>query len=185
MHLSCRDNKESEKPFFFNNLRLSILILSISANAESNITLKIENNPTELKFQDGSKYSGDSSKCTIESTIKNCMQGKGIYTTSSGYRFTGSFINNKPEGYGELISPNGQVYKGEFKAGRLEGEGDMLYPDGRRYIGSFKENNREGQGIIATGTFNQEKIFIASEVLAKHDENYMPPNIQPLKETSS
>jgi len=49
------------------------------------------------------------------------MQGKGIYTTSSGYRYTGSFINNKPEGYGELISPTGQVYKGEFKSGSLEG----------------------------------------------------------------
>ena len=127
----------------------SILILSSSANAESNIALKIENNPTELKFQDGSKYSGNTTKCTIKSTIKNCMQGKGIYTTSSGYRYTGSFINNKPEGYGELISPTGQVYKGEFKSGSLEGEGEMLYPDGRRYIGSFKENNREGQGTMS------------------------------------
>ena len=77
------------------------------------------------------------------------MQGKGIYTTSSGYRYTGSFINNKPEGYGELISPTGQVYKGEFKSGSLEGEGEMLYPDGRIYIGSFKENNIEGQGTMS------------------------------------
>ena len=53
------------------------------------------------------------------------------------------------------------------------------------YSGILPDLFREGQGIIATGTFNQEKIFIASEVLAKHDENYMPPNIQPLKETSS
>lgn len=53
------------------------------------------------------------------------------------------------------------------------------------YSGILPDLFREGQGIIATGTFNQKKIFIASEVLAKHDENYMPPNIQPLKETSS
>ncbi len=38
---------------------------------------------------------------------------------------------------------------------------------------------REGQGIIATGQFNQEKdIFIASELLAKHDENYMPLEVK-------
>jgi len=36
---------------------------------------------------------------------------------------------------------------------------------------------REGQGIVANGTINNEGIFIASEVLAKHDENYMPPEV--------
>ncbi|MTI08506.1 cytochrome c maturation protein CcmE [Curvivirga aplysinae] len=34
---------------------------------------------------------------------------------------------------------------------------------------------REGQGIVALGALNNEGRFIASEVLAKHDENYMPP----------
>ena len=36
---------------------------------------------------------------------------------------------------------------------------------------------REGQGIIAQGQLNQENTFVASEVLAKHDENYMPPEV--------
>jgi len=44
---------------------------------------------------------------------------------------------------------------------------------------------REGQGIIVTGSFDNQKIFIASEVLAKHDENYMPPKINAVKEPSS
>ena len=35
---------------------------------------------------------------------------------------------------------------------------------------------REGQGIVAEGKYNN-KIFIANEVLAKHDENYMPPEV--------
>ena len=35
---------------------------------------------------------------------------------------------------------------------------------------------REGQGIVAEGMF-QNNNFIASEVLAKHDENYMPPEV--------
>ena len=37
---------------------------------------------------------------------------------------------------------------------------------------------RENQGVVAEGRFNKEKkIFIAEKVLAKHDENYMPPEI--------
>lgn len=35
----------------------------------------------------------------------------------------------------------------------------------------------EGQGIVAKGQLNEQGEFIASEVLAKHDENYMPPEI--------
>jgi cytochrome c-type biogenesis protein CcmE len=38
---------------------------------------------------------------------------------------------------------------------------------------------REGQGMIAKGKFNLAKnIFVADELLAKHDENYMPPEIK-------
>ena len=36
---------------------------------------------------------------------------------------------------------------------------------------------REGQGIVAKGQLNDNGEFVASEVLAKHDENYMPPEI--------
>jgi cytochrome c-type biogenesis protein CcmE len=36
---------------------------------------------------------------------------------------------------------------------------------------------REGQGVVAEGHFNEDGLFIASNVLAKHDENYMPPEV--------
>jgi len=36
---------------------------------------------------------------------------------------------------------------------------------------------REGQGIIATGRLNSDGNFAAEQVLAKHDENYMPPEV--------
>ncbi len=35
----------------------------------------------------------------------------------------------------------------------------------------------EGQGVIATGSLNPDGVFIADTVLAKHDENYMPPDV--------
>ncbi len=45
-----------------------------------------------------------------------------------------------------------------------------------QYTGILPDLFREGQGIVATGRM-QEGIFIAEEVLAKHDENYMPPEV--------
>ena len=36
---------------------------------------------------------------------------------------------------------------------------------------------REGQGIIARGALDEQQVFQATEVLAKHDENYMPPEV--------
>jgi cytochrome c-type biogenesis protein CcmE len=36
---------------------------------------------------------------------------------------------------------------------------------------------REGQGVVATGAMDANGTFIASEVLAKHDEKYMPPEV--------
>jgi cytochrome c-type biogenesis protein CcmE len=45
------------------------------------------------------------------------------------------------------------------------------------YTGILPDLFREGQGIVALGQLNQDGIFVASEVLAKHDENYMPPEV--------
>jgi cytochrome c-type biogenesis protein CcmE len=46
-----------------------------------------------------------------------------------------------------------------------------------KYTGILPDLFREGQGIIANGRLNDGGEFIASEVLAKHDENYMPPEV--------
>jgi len=46
-----------------------------------------------------------------------------------------------------------------------------------RFAGILPDLFREGQGIIANGKLNESGDFIAEEVLAKHDENYMPPEL--------
>ena len=46
-----------------------------------------------------------------------------------------------------------------------------------RYTGILPDLFREGQGIIANGLIGEDGAFIAQEVLAKHDENYMPPEV--------
>lgn len=55
------------------------------------------------------------------------------------------------------------------------------------YVGILPDLFREGQGIVATGKLDGSSVdspkgklahFVAEEVLAKHDENYMPPEVQ-------
>ncbi len=46
------------------------------------------------------------------------------------------------------------------------------------YRGILPDLFREGQGIVAEGKLNQQHDFIAAQVLAKHDENYMPPEVK-------
>ena len=61
-----------------------------------------------------------------------------------------------------------------------------------KYEGILPDLFREGQGVVASGTVLKKcagltctNTFIASEVLAKHDENYMPPEVAAALEASS
>ena len=44
-----------------------------------------------------------------------------------------------------------------------------------RYRGALPDLFREGKGVVAQGKLGDGAIFVADQVLAKHDENYMPP----------
>ena len=46
------------------------------------------------------------------------------------------------------------------------------------YKGLLPDLFREGQGIVAEGTLESPSVFRADTVLAKHDENYMPPELK-------
>jgi len=45
------------------------------------------------------------------------------------------------------------------------------------YNGILPDLFREGQGVVAMGRLQPEGVFLADEILAKHDENYMPPEV--------
>lgn len=45
------------------------------------------------------------------------------------------------------------------------------------YRGVLPDLFREGQGVVIEGAFNDSGHFVATQVLAKHDENYMPPEV--------
>ena len=46
-----------------------------------------------------------------------------------------------------------------------------------RYSGITPDLFQENSGVVAEGRFRPDGLFVASEILAKHDENYMPPEL--------
>ena len=65
-----------------------------------------------------------------------------------------------------------------FRITDLKGELPVVYR------GLLPDLFREGQGVIAEGSLGTDGVFMAREVLAKHDENYMPPEVaKALKES--
>ncbi|MGO1501924.1 MAG: cytochrome c maturation protein CcmE [Marinobacter sp.] len=53
------------------------------------------------------------------------------------------------------------------------------------YVGILPDLFAEGQGIVAMGRLNNKGRFVADQVLAKHDENYMPPEVSDALEKAS
>ncbi len=76
---------------------------------------------------------------------------------------------------------------GLVKAGtveREEGDIEMTFTVtdlrcdlGVSYSGVLPDLFREGQGVVAHGRMGEEGVFVADEILAKHDENYMAPEV--------
>jgi cytochrome c-type biogenesis protein CcmE len=54
---------------------------------------------------------------------------------------------------------------------------DRIAKDRVTFQGDLPDLFREGQGIVAVGAFRQDGVFEAKQVLAKHDEKYMPPEL--------
>jgi cytochrome c-type biogenesis protein CcmE len=50
------------------------------------------------------------------------------------------------------------------------------------YTGVLPDLFKEGQGMVATGILSADGVFVAKEVLAKHDENYMSPEVKKMLE---
>ncbi|MFN2328461.1 MAG: cytochrome c maturation protein CcmE [Chromatocurvus sp.] len=53
------------------------------------------------------------------------------------------------------------------------------------YVGILPDLFAEGEGAVAAGTLNADGVLLATEVLAKHDENYMPPEVADALEASA
>jgi cytochrome c-type biogenesis protein CcmE len=116
----------------------------------------------------------------------------------SALAIAGMFVLNAFQSNLVFFFTPSQVYKGEapkeraFRVGGMVKEGSLI-KDGEniqfvvtdfahevpvKYKGLLPDLFMEGKGVVAQGKLSDNKLFAASEVLAKHDENYMPPEAQ-------
>lgn len=87
------------------------------------------------------------------------------------------------------IRAGGMVEKGSVKRSSDSLQTDFVVTDyvarvTIRFHGILPDLFREGQGIVAMGKIDDSGILLADEVLAKHDENYMPPEVKQALEQS-
>ncbi len=94
-------------------------------------------------------------------------------------------------------APQGRAFRlgGLVEAGSLQRSADgldtrFIVTDQRRrvtvqYRGLLPDLFKEGKGVVAQGRLGSDGRFIADEVLAKHDENYMPPEAARALETAT
>ena len=85
--------------------------------------------------------------------------------------------------YGQKIRGGGLVVPGSVSRDPDSLEVSFKITDGAgvvsvSYQGILPDLFVEGSGVVATGILNSDGHFRASEVLARHDENYMPPEVQ-------
>jgi cytochrome c-type biogenesis protein CcmE len=83
---------------------------------------------------------------------------------------------------GERFRLGGMVTKGSVRRAPGSMQVDFVVTDFRhnlpvRYTGVLPDLFREGQGVVAHGRISADGVFVADEVLAKHDEKYMPPEV--------
>jgi len=76
---------------------------------------------------------------------------------------------------GGLVQPGSVTHAADGGVSFAVTDGAAVLPV--TYQGDLPDLFREGQGIVAQGAFGPDGRFTASEVLAKHDENYMPPEV--------
>jgi len=71
---------------------------------------------------------------------------------------------------------DGSVKRGESKTVRFAVT-DLNTSMPVVFVGILPDLFREGQGVVTEGKLNQQGVFVADSVLAKHDENYMPAEV--------
>jgi cytochrome c-type biogenesis protein CcmE len=121
-----------------------------------------------------------------------CMAGLGsaaaltLNAMSSNLVFfmTPADIAEKDPAPGHTIRLGGMVLAGSLHRTTVDGAPEAAFQvtDGKAsipvtYSGILPDLFREGQGVVALGTIGPDHAFVAQEVLAKHDEKYMPKDV--------
>lgn len=98
------------------------------------------------------------------------------------FYYAPSDLRDKPPARGEFIRLGGFVEQGSVEH-PAKGEVAFFVTDFEEaikvhYKGALPALFREGQGVVAEGKMTDDENFSATRILAKHDENYMPPEVK-------
>ena len=104
------------------------------------------------------------------------------FSKNSVYFYTPSQIIKKEAPIDTFIRVGGMVKKNSFLREKDSLKVSFVIHDLKQninviYEGILPDLFAEGQGVVMTGKLVNQNTFIADEVLAKHDENYMPPEV--------
>lgn len=102
----------------------------------------------------------------------------GAFEKNLVFFFTPSQVVANEAPQGRLFRIGGMVVAGSVKRDGVDVH--FVVTDTAKsipvvYRGALPDLFREGKGVVAQGTLGADGVFQAREVLAKHDENYMPP----------
>ncbi len=119
------------------------------------------------------------------STIVLLVVGKFVYNSLQGntvYFFSPTDLSNLSEKPNGLIRVGGLVKKNSIKEKQKNASYTFTITDLKNdtyveYEGLLPNLFQEGKGAVIEGVLKDKKFLLAQKILAKHDENYMPPEV--------
>ncbi len=104
--------------------------------------------------------------------VLNAFESNLVFFFSPSQVAAGEAPQNRPFRIGGLVK-DGSVKRDNLTVSFVVT--DTAKEMGVSYTGILPDLFKEGKGVVAQGKFSADGKFVATEVLAKHDENYMPP----------
>ncbi len=105
--------------------------------------------------------------------VINLLTNSLLYFKSPSQILNDDFDTNKKLRLGGLVKKNSiQVIKDEIQFLVIDEKNEILVS----FKGSVPNLFSEGKGVVAEGKLVDKKIFFADKIMAKHDENYKPPD---------
>ena len=116
--------------------------------------------------------------CAAAAFVLNAFQSNLVFF------FTPTQVSNGEAPKGRTFRAGGMVKEGSLVRDNAAAGGgntvrfvitDTVHEMPVTYVGLLPDLFKEGKGVVSQGKLGEDGVFVASEVLAKHDENYMPP----------
>ena len=98
-----------------------------------------------------------------------------FFKSPTDIKLSQDIISNEKIRVGGMVKKNSlQIDKMEIKFTITDFKNELLIS----YSGTVPNLFIEGKGVVAEGKLKDKKFFVADRILAKHDENYMPPELK-------